>query len=344
MRKIRRSLFVVLMFVLTCSMMGSYFPTYAEPNASVEIDPDSPFRNGEFVGIWIGAADNLEEAKSQAEEAAAHVGVVQIFLTSDWSNLNPDPWYVLTAGIYASRSEAEMMLPEIQKYDPEAYIKASGARIGHFSQGMKDPSESSGTPAPSGWLGTWRTDLGAIVEVTQVTDTAVYLIYHGEYEDGSGTFETPYIMPYLNQEKTIAAEPQDVLDKAGWRYEFELLGDRMIMRSRYPDRVYYRVKTSDQTGAQAGTSAGKPNAFYGIWCMASQDISSAQNYAKTLRSKGLSAGVYRAADWSNLNKGAGYVVSAGAYSTQEAAENALSTVKGSCPEAYVKYSGDYVGK
>ena len=115
MRKTRRSLLSVLMFVLICCMMGGGFPVYAEVNANVSIDPDSPFRNGEFVGIWIRAADNLEEAKSLANEAAAHVGAVQIFLTTNWSNLNPEPCYVLTAGIYASRSEAEMMLPEIQK-------------------------------------------------------------------------------------------------------------------------------------------------------------------------------------------------------------------------------------
>ena len=90
MRKTRRSLLSVLMFVLICCMMGGGFPVYAEVNANVSIDPDSPFRNGEFVGIWIRAADNLEEAKSLANEAAAHVGAVQIFLTTNWSNLNPD--------------------------------------------------------------------------------------------------------------------------------------------------------------------------------------------------------------------------------------------------------------
>ena len=371
MRKTRRSLLSVLMFVLICCMMGGGFPVYAEVNANVSIDPDSPFRNGEFVGIWIRAADNLEEAKSLANEAAAHVGAVQIFLTTNWSNLNPEPWYVLTAGIYASRSEAEMMLPEIQKYDPEAYIKASGTRLGHFAQGQTGSSQTGGSSqsaenssAPDGWLGTWITDGGTTVEVTQVTDAAVYLIYQGIYADDSGTYKTPYVLPYLNQEKTIAAEPQEILDKANWRYEFELRGDTMIMRSRYPDRTYYRVSGSTQAGTQAGTqtgtqagtqagnqagtstgsAVGKPKPFYGIWCMASKNASDAQKFANTLKGKGYPAGVYRTSDWSNLNTEFWYVVSAGNYNSQADAEKALPGVRSSCPDAYVKYSGDYIVK
>ena len=63
--------------------------------------------------------------------------------------------------MYASRSEAEMMLPQIQKYDPEAYVKASGSRLGHFYSSPAGTTGSVGTgAAPGGWLGTWKAEDG----------------------------------------------------------------------------------------------------------------------------------------------------------------------------------------
>ena len=346
MKRTGRIFLCLLMFIMTCITAGGRTSVFAGAEAEVQIDPDSPFPKGEFYGIWIGAADNLEEAKAQAEEAAPHVGVVQIFLTTDWSNLNTQPWYVLTAGMYASRSEAEMMLPQIQKYDPEAYVKASGSRLGHFYSSPAATTGSVGTgAAPGGWLGTWKAENGEYLEVTQATDSAVSLTYHGFYADGSGMFASPYVLPFLNQEKTICAEKQEVLDKAGWRYEFQLSGDTMIMRSRYPDRNFYRVASAPAAGAgsASGTKTGSPSPFYGIWCTAAKSVSDAQKFAGTMRSKGLPASIYRTSDWSELNTEFWYVVTAGTYATKEAAESALPEIQKSYPDAYVKYTGNYAG-
>ena len=86
-----------------------------------------------------------------------------------------------------------------------------------------------------------------------------------------------------------------------------------------------------------------PAAFYGIWCMGSQDEGEARSFADNLRAQGYPAGVYLTADWSNLNPEPWYVVSAGEYQSEEKAYNNLSLVQQVCSDAYVKWTGDYIG-
>ena len=49
-----------------------------------------------------------------------------VFLTSEWSNLNQENWYAVSVGIYSSKEDALQYLEEIQKSQPDAYIKYSG--------------------------------------------------------------------------------------------------------------------------------------------------------------------------------------------------------------------------
>ncbi|MBQ8053729.1 MAG: SPOR domain-containing protein [Lachnospiraceae bacterium] len=53
-----------------------------------------------------------------------------IFVTTDWSNLNTERHYVISAGIYDSKEEAEKMLSRAKKFKSDAYIKYSGEWIG----------------------------------------------------------------------------------------------------------------------------------------------------------------------------------------------------------------------
>lgn len=50
----------------------------------------------------------------------------QVFITTDWSNLNKEKLYVITAGVYSSKSEAKEYLSGVRKVCPDAYIKYSG--------------------------------------------------------------------------------------------------------------------------------------------------------------------------------------------------------------------------
>ena len=83
--------------------------------------------------------------------------------------------------------------------------------------------------------------------------------------------------------------------------------------------------------------------FYGIWCLGTKDESEAQAYASWLTSMGYSAGVYLTTDWSNLNPEPWYVVSAGEYAGDTEAYDSLGWVQQVCGDAYVKWTGDYIG-
>lgn len=83
--------------------------------------------------------------------------------------------------------------------------------------------------------------------------------------------------------------------------------------------------------------------FYGIWCCGSRESEDAGDYANSLRNAGYPAEVYLTTDWSNLNTEKYYVVTAGIYETENDANANLVSVQNFCPDAYVKYSGNYQG-
>ena len=83
--------------------------------------------------------------------------------------------------------------------------------------------------------------------------------------------------------------------------------------------------------------------FYGIWCYGSKEEGEANSYAETLKASGFDARVYVTTDWSNLNTEKFYVVTAGVYSTKSEANADLTSVQSVCQDAYVKYSGNYMG-
>ena len=54
-----------------------------------------------------------------------------IFVTTDWSNLNSEKWYVVTAGIYYSEEDAKDALPDVKNAGYSgAYVKYTGDYIG----------------------------------------------------------------------------------------------------------------------------------------------------------------------------------------------------------------------
>lgn len=80
-----------------------------------------------FWGIWCVASKNKDDLNS-AVDKFNNVGIkATIIVSTDWSNLNSEKWYVLTAGMYSTENEAEAMLDEVRKYYSDAYVKYSGS-------------------------------------------------------------------------------------------------------------------------------------------------------------------------------------------------------------------------
>ena len=88
-------------------------------------------RTAPFWGVWISASKDLDEAVATAQEATSRGLQGEVFMTTDWSNLNPEPWYVVAAGCLNSESEANALVSKAQKAGYEnAYAKHSGDYVG----------------------------------------------------------------------------------------------------------------------------------------------------------------------------------------------------------------------
>lgn len=79
-----------------------------------------------FYGIWCDASRNLNIANNYVVDWESKGWDAYVFLTSEWSNLNQENWYAVSVGIYSSKEDALQYLEEIQKSQPDAYIKYSG--------------------------------------------------------------------------------------------------------------------------------------------------------------------------------------------------------------------------
>ena len=80
-----------------------------------------------------------------------------------------------------------------------------------------------------------------------------------------------------------------------------------------------------------------------IWLVETKDENEAWSFAKDLHSQGYPANVYLTTDWSNLNAEPWYVVSAGEYNSEKEAYFSLGWVQKVCGDAYVKWTGEFVG-
>ena len=98
--------------------------------------------------------------------------------------------------------------------------------------------------------------------------------------------------------------------------------------------------TTTEPGVDPATSSKPAGAFWGVWTLATRVENEANAEVKRLKEAGFNdARVIITTDWSNLNTERWYMVTAGAYTSEDAANNALSHVQDSAADAYVKYSG-----
>lgn len=79
-----------------------------------------------FYGIWCGAAKKQFKAEKEASLLRNKGFDAEVFVTTDWDNLNQEKWYVVSAGVYSTKSDAKNALSSVKKIYPSAYIKYSG--------------------------------------------------------------------------------------------------------------------------------------------------------------------------------------------------------------------------
>ena len=104
------------------------YDDYADTlNDSADSDQDYS-----FYGVWCFASRDYYSADLVASELCEKGYPAFVCLSTEWSNLNSEPWYVVTAGDYYSEDEAKAVLEHIQQTIPDAYIWWSGYYIGEL--------------------------------------------------------------------------------------------------------------------------------------------------------------------------------------------------------------------
>ena len=147
---------------------------------------------------------------------------------------------------------------------------------------------------------------------------------------------------------TLQMFTPDEIRSIGWkelisRYPFVAADSSEDTSSSGPTPASGQTGTAPASGQTGAAPAGYSAPFYGVWCSASKSYADMQAAAGQLSQYGLPSGIFVTTDWSNLNPEFWYVLSAGTYSSESAAYAALLQVQNVFPDAYVKYSGDYIG-
>ncbi len=80
-----------------------------------------------FYGVWISASRDWDAAQALAERIQADGCIGTVYVSSQWSNLNQDTWFVVSAGEHETYEEALVTLERIRSAGyTDAYIRYSG--------------------------------------------------------------------------------------------------------------------------------------------------------------------------------------------------------------------------
>ena len=80
-----------------------------------------------FWGGWIGAFNHRQNALERAAQARdLGFSNVRVEFSSNWTELNQAGYYVVSAGAFSSKAEAERVLSSARQHFSDAYVKYTG--------------------------------------------------------------------------------------------------------------------------------------------------------------------------------------------------------------------------
>lgn len=281
-----------------------------------------------FYGIWCSASKDRADVQAVADNLSQNGFSAQVLVTTDWDNLNPEFWYVVTAGSYTSEAAANADLSKVQALYSDAYVKYSG--------NYKGSTPSSETALPvyrTPFYGIW---CSASKDKSDVQAVADKLLQYG----------FPAQVLVTTDWDNLNTEFWYVVTSGLYTSEDIANVDLPRVQALYPDA--YIKYSGNYKGSSSVSSVSTPSAstrtpFYGIWCSASKSYEGMMEESAGLSQKGFASRVFVTTDWSNLNPEFWYVLTAGTYASEDAAYAALAQVQAVYPDAYVKYSGEYIG-
>lgn len=77
------------------------------------------------------ASDNEEDAYNFTNQLSEQGFAGCVTQSNWWSNLNSEPYYIVTYGIYETEIIAQVELVNIEELYSDAYVKISGEYIGN---------------------------------------------------------------------------------------------------------------------------------------------------------------------------------------------------------------------
>ena len=207
-------------------------------------------------------------------------------------------------------------------------------------------SDYHGLFCNDGNMGFFITTYYEMAEGQILPETVMEQDYNAMTEDGNPTVNQVtedtglFLVPQTKNPVTLQMFTASEIRAMGWQ---ELI-------SRYPFVSESASAGKSPASADSDASQSAPAAdttsqrpFYGVWFGASKAQADMETLADTLRQYGYDAHVLVTADWDNLNPEMWYVVTSGLYVSEAEAYAALSSVQVYYPDAYVKYSGEYIG-
>ena len=141
MKKIIMALVLVLIMVVcsACTLnlsINSDNDTQKAASEPAEVSTEivevpSPEKNEPqaFYGVWCSGSKNRADAEKVADTLSVKGFDAEIFVTTDWENLNPEKFYVVTAGVCKTKQNAEILLSKVKTEGyADAYIKYTGEK------------------------------------------------------------------------------------------------------------------------------------------------------------------------------------------------------------------------
>ena len=114
--------------------------------------------------------------------------------------------------------------------------------------------------------------------------------------------------------------------------------------SKLEDNIIIVKKDLQSSNNSSDQSKTRKTPFFGIWCYDSKNVEEAVEFSNKMSEKGIEPEVFVTTDWSNLNNEQYYVVTAGMYESEDLADDNLNSIKSTgYNDAYIKYSGEYIG-
>lgn len=108
---------------------AGYNEDYVSPMMEMEaVDGAS----ASFYGVWIGAYKKEDEAAAALEKLEDAGFEAIVAYSPDWENLNPQPYFCVSAGRCDNQAEADDLLAAVKKAGfKDAYVKETGGRLSH---------------------------------------------------------------------------------------------------------------------------------------------------------------------------------------------------------------------